>query len=84
MITRPGTRRDQESLDGTGAGDHDVPFTFGRLPRTVAPFPFSTHEFARLLVARGRLRADLAGADALRLRVARPSVSRSTSREALP
>lgn len=46
-----------ESRDGTGAGDHDVPFEFGRLPRAIAPFPFSTREFARLLVMRSRVRA---------------------------
>jgi hypothetical protein len=50
-------------LDGSGAGDHDVPYVFGRLPRAVAPFPFSTREFARLLVLRGRARAGLIGAD---------------------
>ncbi len=45
-----------ESLDGLGAGDHDVLYVFGRLPRATAPFPFSTREFARLLILRGRLR----------------------------
>jgi hypothetical protein len=45
----------QESRDGTGAGDHDVPYVFGRLPRALAPFPFSTREFARLMVLRSRL-----------------------------
>lgn len=46
-----------ESLDGIGAADHDCPYTFGRLPRAIAPFPFSTRQFARLLVLRGRVRA---------------------------
>ena len=45
------------SLDGEGAGDHDVPFSFGRRPRTAAPYPFSTRQFARLLVLRSRVHA---------------------------
>jgi hypothetical protein len=52
-----------ESLDGTGAGDHDVPYIFGRLPRAVAPFPFSTHQFARLLILRSCFREGLIGGD---------------------
>jgi hypothetical protein len=52
-----------ESLDGTGAGDHDTAYVFGRLPRAAAPFPFSTRQFARLLVLRGRVRAGLFAAD---------------------
>jgi hypothetical protein len=48
-----------ESLDGIGAADHDNPYTFGRLPRALAPFPFSTRQFARLLVLRGGVRAGL-------------------------
>jgi hypothetical protein len=51
------------SQDGEGAGDHDVPFRFGRRPSTVAPYPFSTREFARLLVLRSRIQADLFGVD---------------------
>jgi hypothetical protein len=47
----------RESLDGVGAADHDMPYTFGRLPRALAPFPFSTRQFARLLVLRGQVRA---------------------------
>jgi hypothetical protein len=47
----------RESLDGSGAGDHDAAFVFGRLPRALAPFPFSTRQFARLLIVRGRIRA---------------------------
>jgi hypothetical protein len=46
------------SLDGTGAGDRDQAYTFGRRPRLEAPFPFSTREYARLLVLRSRLRAE--------------------------
>jgi hypothetical protein len=45
------------SLDGTGAGDHDQAYTFGRRPSLDAPFPFSTREYARLLVLRSRFEA---------------------------
>ena len=45
------------SLDGTGAGDHDQAYTFGRRPCLEAPFPFSTRAYARLLVLRSRLEA---------------------------
>jgi hypothetical protein len=48
-----------ESRDGIGAGDHDAPYVFGRLPRAMAPFPFSTREYARLLVLRSRSRDGL-------------------------
>ena len=53
--TRAGT------LDGGGAGDHDQPFRFGRVPTSLAPYPFSTRQFARLLVLRSRVEAGLAG-----------------------
>jgi hypothetical protein len=33
-----------ESLDGFGAADHDSRYVFGRLPRALAPFPFSTRQ----------------------------------------
>jgi hypothetical protein len=42
------------SLDGTDASDHDVAFHFGRRPSSVAPYPFSTRQYARLLVLRSR------------------------------
>ncbi|MBV9359219.1 MAG: hypothetical protein JO023_27230 [Chloroflexi bacterium] len=51
------------TLDGPGAGDHDVPFTFGRRPRAVAPYPFSTRQYARLLVLRSQVEAGLIGLD---------------------
>jgi hypothetical protein len=54
-----------ESLDGRGAGDHDLPYVFGRVPRTLAPFPFSTREYARLLIVRSKVGAGLLGADDL-------------------
>jgi hypothetical protein len=52
-----------ESLDGTGAGDHDQPYRFGWRPRTSVPFPFATREYARLLLLRSRVQAGLVGAD---------------------
>jgi hypothetical protein len=44
------------SLDGHGAGDHDQPYRFGRRPWADVPCPFSTRQYARLLVLRGSLR----------------------------
>jgi len=49
--TVPGT------LDGSGAGDHDQSYRFGRKPTSSQPFPFSTHEYARLLILRSRIQA---------------------------
>ena len=43
------------SLDGDGAADHDQPYRFGFRPRAVAPYPFNTRQYARLLVLRGRI-----------------------------
>jgi hypothetical protein len=43
------------SKDGSGAGDHDEPYQFGRRPRAVAPWPFTERQFGRLLVLRGRV-----------------------------
>ena len=43
------------SHDGKGAGDRDVPYAFGRRPCAIAPYPFSTRQYARLLILRGRL-----------------------------
>jgi hypothetical protein len=53
----------RESFDGRGAADHDTPYAFGRLPRALAPFPFSTRELARLMVLRSRVQGGLFGAD---------------------
>ena len=44
-----------ESQDGPGAGDHDTPYTFGWRPRSTATYPFSTRQFARLLVLRSEV-----------------------------
>jgi len=49
------------SLDGNGAGDHDQPYRFGSRPRTTVTYPFSTREYARLLVLRGRVQDVLHG-----------------------
>jgi hypothetical protein len=49
------------SQDGLGAGDHDQPYRFGWRPRSSAPYPFNTRQYARLLVLRSRLRERLAG-----------------------
>jgi hypothetical protein len=43
------------TLDGSGAGDHDEPYQFGRRPNARAPFPFTERQYARLLVFRSRL-----------------------------
>jgi hypothetical protein len=51
------------SQDGTGCGDHDVPYRFGRRPRAGAPFPFSTRQYARLLVLRSRIEDGLPSTD---------------------
>ena len=50
------------SLDGTGAGDHDLPYRFSR-PRAGITYPFSTRQYARLLILRSRVEAGLAGVD---------------------
>ena len=42
------------SKDGTSAADNDQPYVFGRRPRTIAPWPFTERQYARLLVVRGR------------------------------
>ncbi len=44
------------SLDGDGSADHDQPYRFGFRPRAIAPYPFNTRQYARLLVLRGRVR----------------------------
>jgi hypothetical protein len=60
MQSQP-TRTHAGTLDGSGAGDHDQPFRFGRLPTSLAPYPFSTRQYARLLVLRSRVEAGQAG-----------------------
>jgi hypothetical protein len=53
------------SKDGRGSADHDQPYAFGRRPRGVAPFPFTTRQYARLLALRGRIADGLHGVDDL-------------------
>jgi hypothetical protein len=45
--------------------DHDLPYRFGWRPRSAITFPFSTREFARLLVLRGRVQDGVFAADDL-------------------
>jgi hypothetical protein len=40
-----------------------MPYVFGRRPRAIAPFPFTTRQYARLVVLRGRVQDRLATAD---------------------
>ncbi len=53
------------SRDGRGAADHDAPYVFGRRPHSIAPYPFSTRQYARLLALRSRIHADRLGPEAL-------------------
>jgi hypothetical protein len=53
------------SLDGDGKSDHDQPYRFGWRPRASVPYPFSTRQYARLLVFRSRLSEQLTGQDDL-------------------
>ena len=60
MSTQPETLQPLSSpFDGTGAGDHDEEYRFGRRPNTRAPYPFTERQFARLLILRGRVRDNL-------------------------
>ena len=51
------------SFDGEAAGDHDQPYRFGWRPRSSATYPFSTKQYARLLVLRSRVQAGLVSGD---------------------
>ena len=53
------------SLDGLEAADHDR-YRFGRRPTSLAPYPFSTRQYARLLILRSRVQAGLVGLDGRR------------------
>ena len=61
----------QQSQESTGSNDaseqnsYDEEYCFGRIPRVSAPCPFSTHQFARLLVLRSRIQAGVFAADDL-------------------
>jgi hypothetical protein len=44
------------TLDGNGASDRDQPYPLaGWRARAAAPYPFSTRQFARLLILRSRV-----------------------------
>ena len=51
------------TLDGAGAADHDQPYRFGWRPTAGVPYPFSTRQYMRLLVLRGRVQDGLVGSD---------------------
>jgi hypothetical protein len=66
VISQPHQLHSQ-GLDGNGAGDHDQPYRFGlRKPSANVPYPFSTRQYARLLVLRSRVEAGQFGADDVR------------------
>ena len=56
---------DRGTKDGTGASDNDQPYTFGRRPRAIAPWPFTERQFLHLLVLRGRVQDNANPADRL-------------------
>jgi hypothetical protein len=43
------------SRDGIGAGDHDQPYRYGTRPTCAWTYPFTSRQFAHLLVLRGRI-----------------------------
>ena len=51
----PASSENDGSRDGSGAGDHDLPYQFGKRPNTEAPFPFTERQYCKLLVLRGRV-----------------------------
>jgi hypothetical protein len=64
-LTEPERTTGGASLDGVGAGDNDLPYRFGRRPHTNAPYPFSTRQYARLLILRSRVQSGTFGSDDL-------------------
>jgi hypothetical protein len=54
-MTQPRNDCAPEPPNNLGGRSYDERYEFGRLPRAVAPFPFSRREFARPLVLRGRV-----------------------------
>ena len=65
MLQRPTPPTSVGSLDGTGSADHDLPYRFGWRPTAETPFPFSTRQYARLLVLRSRIAEGLVAKDDL-------------------
>ena len=49
--------------DGSTAADHDQPYRVGLRPTAKAPFPFTERQFARLLILRGRLNAEVSATE---------------------
>jgi hypothetical protein len=57
--------RPHESFDNNGVpADNDQPYRWGRLPRALSTWPFTERQFARLLILRGRVRAERERGDA--------------------
>jgi hypothetical protein len=54
-----------QALEGSQVRDYDEEYRFGRRPRAIAPFPFTTHEYSRLLVLRSRVQSGLFARDDL-------------------
>jgi hypothetical protein len=44
-----------ESRDGTGSSDHDLPYEFGKRLSSAALSPFTFRQYAKLQILRGRL-----------------------------
>jgi len=65
MNTSQQSHKSTGSDDGSGQNSYDEEYRFGRIPRVSAPCPFSTHQFARLLVLRSRIQAGVFAADDL-------------------
>jgi hypothetical protein len=61
MMIQPPALGAAGTKDGSGAGDCDQPYVFGRRPRAVASFPFTAVQFSRLLRLRGRVQDGLYG-----------------------
>jgi hypothetical protein len=54
-----------QSEPGSEPSTRDQPYQFGRTPRAITPYPFSTRQFARLLVLRSRVQAGMFATDDL-------------------
>jgi hypothetical protein len=63
------------SHDGAGASDRDLLYRFGSRPRATVPYPFSTRQYARLLILRSRIQAGLFGSGDLSARLHSARVS---------
>ncbi len=52
-----------ETMDSRYADEYDEPYRFGCRPSVRAPFPFTEHQFARLLIVRSRIQAQPSALD---------------------